>query len=177
VSRQLPDRAELLKDLVLAGRHLSTATVMFHQAIADRLGLNVTDHKCIDLLLLNGPLTAGEVARQTGLTTGAITAVIDRLEKAGYVRRADDAHDRRRVIVQVVPRRCREIERLFAPFAATFGELSARYKDEELAVILDFMTRSREGLHISTVGLLERRSQARKQKSPGLETRKDRAKS
>jgi DNA-binding MarR family transcriptional regulator len=177
VSRQLPDRAELLKDLVLAGRQLSTATVMFHQAIADRLGLNVTDHKCIDLLLLNGPLTAGEVARMTGLTTGAITAVIDRLEKAGYVRRADDPHDRRRVILQVVPGRCREIERLFAPFAATFGDLSARYKDEELAVILDFMTRSREGLHESTVALLGKRSRGRKRKPPGLETRKDRAKS
>ena len=63
---------------------------MFHQAIADRLGLNVTDHKCIDLLLMKGPLTAGELAGMTGLTTGAITAVIDRLEKAGFVRREDD---------------------------------------------------------------------------------------
>ena len=62
-------------------------------------------------------------------------------------------HDRRRVIVQVVPKRCREIERLFEPFAATFGELSARYSDKELDVILDFMTRSRDGLHESTVGL------------------------
>ena len=177
MSRELAGRAELLEGLVLAGRQLSTATVMFHQAIADRLGLNVTDHKCMDLLLIKGPLTAGELAGMTGLTTGAITAVIDRLGKAGFVRRADDPHDRRRVIVQVVPKRCRDIERLFEPFAATFGELSARYKDEELVVILDFMTRSREGLHQSTVGLLEKRSRVRKRKPPGLETRKDRAKS
>ncbi len=172
MSRELPQRAELLEGLVLAGRQLSTATIMFHQAIADRLGLNVTDHKCMDLLLMKGPLTAGELAGMTGLTTGAITAVIDRLEQAGFVRREDDPHDRRRVIVQVVPKRCRDIERLFEPFAATFGELSARYTDEELVVILDFMTRSREGLHQSTVELRQQRSSAKKRKPPRLETRK-----
>ena len=104
---------------------MSTATVMFHQAIADRLGLNVTDHKCMDLLLINGPLSAGQLAEMTGLTTGAITAVIDRLEQAGFARREHDFRDRRRVTVQVIPKRCRDIERLFEPFAATFGELGA----------------------------------------------------
>jgi DNA-binding MarR family transcriptional regulator len=172
VSRELPRRAELLQGLVVAGRQLSTATIMFHQAIADRLGLNVTDHKCMDLLLMKGPLTAGELAGMTGLTTGAITAVIDRLEHEGFVRRADDPHDRRRVIVQAIPKRSRDIERLFEPFAATFGELSDRYKDEELVVILDFMTRSREGLHQSTVELRERQSSALKRKLPRPESRK-----
>lgn len=148
----------MLDGLVVAGRQLSTATIMFHQAIADRLGLNVTDHKCMDLLLLNGSLTAGELAGMTGLTTGAITAVIDRLEKGGFVRREDDPRDRRRVIVQVIPKRCRDIERLFEPFGATFGKLCGRYNDEQLAVILDFMIRSREGLHQSTVELREKPS-------------------
>lgn len=164
MSREPPQRAELLEGLVVAGRQLSTATIMFHQAIADRLGLNVTDHKCMDLLLMKGPLTAGELAGLTGLTTGAITAVIDRLEQAGFVRRGDDLDDRRRVVVQAVPKRCREIERLFEPLAATIAELSARYKDEELVVILDFMNRSREGLHQSTVELRQQRSSANKRK-------------
>ncbi len=172
MSRELPDRARLLEELVMAGRQLSTATVMFHQVIADRLGLNVTDHKCMDLLLINGPLTAGELAGMTGLTTGAITAVIDRLEHAGFVRRVDDPHDRRRVIVQVIAKRCRDIERLFEPFAANFGELSGRYNDKELAVILDFMTRSREGLHQSTLELRQRRSSAEKRKPPRRAIRK-----
>src|SRR5271166_3978282 len=131
---------------------------MFHQAIADRLGLNVTDHKCMDLLLMNGSLTAGELAAMTGLTTGAITAVIDRLERAGFARREHDPRDRRRVIVSGIPKRCRDIEKLFEHFAAAFGELSARYSDEELVVILDFMTRSREGLHQSTLKLRQERS-------------------
>jgi DNA-binding MarR family transcriptional regulator len=162
VSRNLPERSELEKGLTLAGRQLSTATIMFHQAIADRLGLNVTDHKCMDLLLLNGPQTAGELARLTGLTTGAITAVIDRLERAGFLRREDDPNDRRRVILQAIPKRCREIERLFEPFAATFGGLNARYNDQELAVILDFMTRSREALAHATAVLRQEGSSVRK---------------
>src|SRR5262245_4409010 len=93
-------RRVLLAALNDSFRQLSTATILFHQAIADRLGLNVTDHKCADILLRTGPVTAGELARQTGLTTGAITGVIDRLEKAGFVRRIRDADDRRRVIVE-----------------------------------------------------------------------------
>jgi DNA-binding MarR family transcriptional regulator len=166
VSRQLPPRSELQQGLFVAGRQLSTATIMFHQAVADCLGLNVTDHKCIDLLLLNGPLTAGELAAMTGLTTGAITAVIDRLERAGFARRQDDPDDRRRVIVSVVVQRCRDIERLFQPFAASFGELTDRYSDKELAVILDFMNRSGQGLHQSTLELRKSLSRHRKPHTP-----------
>jgi hypothetical protein len=65
--------------------------------VADRLGLNPTDHKCVDFLLMNGPLTAGELATLTALTTGAITAALDRLERAGFAKREDDPDDRRRV--------------------------------------------------------------------------------
>jgi DNA-binding MarR family transcriptional regulator len=172
VSREPHDRSLLLEGLLLAGRQVSTATIMFHQAIADRLGLNVTDHKCMDLLLMNGPLTAGELAGMTGLTTGAITAVIDRLERAGFVRREDDPRDRRRVVVQSVPKRIRDIKRLFEPFAAMCAELGARYTDEDLAVILDFMTRSCEVLRQSTVELRQQRSSAGRRKPPSLITRK-----
>src|SRR5438132_5236412 len=101
---------------------------MFHQTVADRLGLNPTDHKCVDLLLLKGPMTAGELADSTGLTTGAITGAVDRLEKAGYVHRQPDPGDRRRVIVRVVSRRVGEIGRLFESLAAATAELSLRYK-------------------------------------------------
>jgi DNA-binding MarR family transcriptional regulator len=172
VSREPDDRSLLLEGLLLAGRQVSTATIMFHQAIADRLGLNVTDHKCMGLLLMKGPLTAGELAGMTGLTTGAITAVIDRLERAGFVRREDDPRDRRRVIVHGVPKRCRDIERLFEPFATKCAELGVRYKDEELAVILDFMTRSCDVLHQSTIELRQQRSSAGKRKPPRLVTGK-----
>jgi DNA-binding MarR family transcriptional regulator len=146
-------RSELLENLLRAGRQLSGATIMFHQTVADRLGLNPTDHKCVDLLLMKGPMTAGELADSTGLTTGAITGAIDRLEQAGFVRREDDPSDRRRVIVRVVPRQVNEISRLFEPLAAATAELSLSYKDGELVTILDFMNRSREMLHQATLNL------------------------
>jgi DNA-binding MarR family transcriptional regulator len=157
----------LLDRLTLAGRQLSAATIMFHQTVADRLGLNPTDHKCLDLLSLTGARTAGELAGLTGLTTGAITGVIDRLEKAGFVRREDDPNDRRRVIVRVVPRRYRDVGRLFEYLASAMAELGARYSEEQLATILDFMNRSRETLHQATVKLREEGEKADKRKRGG----------
>src|SRR5262249_7552650 len=111
------------------------------------------DHKCADLLWTRGPMTAGELAELTGLTTGAITGVIDRLERGGFVRREDDPNDRRRVVVRAVPKRLREIGRLFEDLAARSTELGGRYTDAELAVVLDFMSRSRESLHAATLKL------------------------
>jgi DNA-binding MarR family transcriptional regulator len=164
VSRAPGKREETLHQLTLAGRRLSTATILFHQAVADRLGLNVTDHKCVDLLLLNGPLTAGELASLTALTTGAITAALDRLERAGFVKREDDPKDRRRVIVQVVPRRVADIGPLFDSFAAKFNALAADYKDEELRTLVDFMTRCCATLHEAAVELRQQAAPENKRK-------------
>src|SRR5207245_7886714 len=88
---------ELADEIVrrLARRH-STAVVLFHHAVAERLGLGPTDHKCLDLLRERGAITGSELAAITGLTTGAITGVVARLEQAGYVRRESDPHDGRK---------------------------------------------------------------------------------
>jgi DNA-binding MarR family transcriptional regulator len=84
------------------GRELSTTSIFFHQAIAGKLGLNVTDTRCFELMsrYSQGPLTAGDLARATGLTTGAVTGILDRLEKAGLVERYRNAIDRRKVFVR-----------------------------------------------------------------------------
>ena len=87
----------------MLGNALSTAVVLYHEAIADRLGLSATEWKCLGLLRKSGPITAGRLAELTGLTTGAITGIVDRLERAGRARRASDPHDRRRVIIEVIP--------------------------------------------------------------------------
>jgi DNA-binding MarR family transcriptional regulator len=143
MSRDSRKRVELLAALGDDFRQLSTATILFHQAVADRLGMNVTDHKCADILLHSGPIPAGELARRTGLTTGAITGVIDRLEKAGFARRARDPGDRRRVIIEPLVEHIEEvIGPLFVSMAQASAELCARYSTDELAVIHDFTVRA-----------------------------------
>jgi DNA-binding MarR family transcriptional regulator len=138
-------RQELLAKLNDDFRQLSAATILFHQAIADRLGMNITDHKCADILSRAGPMTAGQLAKHTGLTTGAITGVIDRLEKKGFARRDEDPHDRRRVIVELQVKRMEKvIGPLFASIARSTTELCDTYSTEQLAVIHDFAVRARE---------------------------------
>src|SRR2546428_6403111 len=98
-----PTRAELLAAMNEAARRKTTATVLFHAAVAERLGLSATDHKYADLIARQGPMTAGELADRAGLTTGAITGVLDRLEQAGWGPRERDPHDRPPGIVHPVP--------------------------------------------------------------------------
>lgn len=136
-------KAEIMQELITQVRQMSVHFVMFSQAVADRVGIHSTDNECLDFLLLNGPSTAGQLSALTGLTTGAVTAVIDRLEKAGFVRREHDQHDRRRVIV--VPNE-EKIQAEIAPHTMPMGEalqaLSAEFSEEQLEVILEFVTRA-----------------------------------
>jgi|GEM_PF-337918 Transcriptional regulators len=147
-------REALLAALDVACRGIAAATLMFHQAVADRLGLNATDHKCAEMLLRDGPLTAGDLAERTGLTTGAITGVIDRLESAGFVQRQRDSADRRKVFVYPDREKmCQEVAPLFESLAADMSALWARYSDAELALVLDFLNRSRAAAREATLRL------------------------
>jgi DNA-binding MarR family transcriptional regulator len=149
-------RADLLAGMSDEFRQLATATILFHQAIADRLGIHVTDHKCADILLRTGPITAGELAERTGLTTGAVTGVIDRLEKAGLVRRAKDPDDRRRVIIEPFPERIgRQIGPLFESIGRAMASLCAQHSTQELAVIRDFIARFNQVAYEETGKLRE----------------------
>lgn len=121
-----------------AGRGLGTASAMFNHAIAERLGLLPTDWDCLSLLDA-GPVPAGHLAKHTGLSTGAITGVIDRLEAAGYVRRARDPNDRRRVLVEPVTEKVAAMTSLFEPMLADMAQLNAEYTDDELEVIVESM--------------------------------------
>lgn len=95
-------RDVVIERFATLGRQLSQATVLFHAQIAEHVGLSATDHKCLDLAVqAEDPLTAGQIAELSGLSTGAVTGVIDRLERAGFVRRVRDPHDRRKVLVEV----------------------------------------------------------------------------
>ncbi|MCP2169301.1 MarR family winged helix-turn-helix transcriptional regulator [Goodfellowiella coeruleoviolacea] len=93
---------DVLRRISDLSRQTSTLTVMFHSWVAEQMGLSGTDHKCLDLVArADRPLTAGQIAELSGLSTGAVTGVIDRLERAGHVRRVRDPHDRRKVLVEV----------------------------------------------------------------------------
>jgi DNA-binding MarR family transcriptional regulator len=117
-------------------------TVLLHHTVAAKAGINVTDAQCANLLALDGPMTPGQLAQAMGITTGgAITAVIDRLEKAGYVKRTRDAEDRRRVIVELIPENVEKIAAYFEPIARSTMERYSALTPDELRFLLDF-TRS-----------------------------------
>jgi len=136
------ERGDLVEGILMAGRESSAATVMLHTAIAARVGLTATDTKTIDTLTRLGRVTAGEVARHTGLATASVTSLIDRLEKKGLVRRVRDPQDRRRVIVEPVRERIVQGDSVFGSIREGFASLLERYNDDQLETILDFMQRS-----------------------------------
>src|SRR6266487_3918420 len=95
-------KRDLVEEIVgrLARRH-STAVVLFHHVVAERLGLGPTDHKCLDLVRERGPMAGSDLSAITGLTSGAITGVVARLERTGYLRREPDPHDGRKHILRL----------------------------------------------------------------------------
>lgn len=140
------ERAELIAELSHQARVSTMWTVLLHNAIASRSGINVTDMQCINLLQLRGPMTPGQLADAMFLTTGgAITAVIDRLEKAGMVRRRRDDKDRRRVIVEALEDGpIAELGRRFMPVAEMYEKVVADYSDEDLRVLLRYLSRNND---------------------------------
>jgi DNA-binding MarR family transcriptional regulator len=114
------------------------------QTVAARFGLNTTDLECLDLIQLQGQVSAGQLAAATGLTSGAVTALIDRLARAGYVERVDDPADRRRVLVRIRKGAIVEIAKVYAPMQKRMFALWSQYSPAELTVIEDFLSRSLE---------------------------------
>jgi len=136
-------REQVMHALAIQFRYVSANSVMFSQVVADKVGLHPTDIECLDYLLLNGASTAGQLATLTGLTTGAVTAVIDRLEKAGYVKREHDPKDRRKVLV--VPNEEKaygEIGQYSMRMQEVFDTACEDMTDEELAAILRFIAKA-----------------------------------
>lgn len=126
-------REEILEDFGKAIRAYQTSNDNWDQALADLAGMNRTDMRCIDLIDQAGGMTAGELARAAGLTTGAVTAVVDRLERAGYARRVADPADRRRVRIEVTPQVWERAQPVFGPYLADSWTLMEDYTDEEIA--------------------------------------------
>jgi DNA-binding MarR family transcriptional regulator len=135
------DRATLLGKLWDLGRRMSTQTVFLHEAIAQTVGLNATDTKCIDLILRapKGMLTAGQIAELSGLTTGAVTHILNRLEKRGFIERLRDEHDRRKVLVRVSEESLAPLTPRYEAIGRRFMSLVEQYGDRELRLICEYM--------------------------------------
>jgi DNA-binding MarR family transcriptional regulator len=137
-------RADLVEALNRAMRDMSGQAVLHSQATAWRLGVSGSDLECLNIVLLHGPLAAGALAARSGLTSGAITGVVDRLERVGLAKRLPDPKDRRRVLVRVPPQALRRLQPLGEPMARAMVSVLGPYDDEELALILHFLTRAHQ---------------------------------
>ncbi|ALS00738.1 MarR family transcriptional regulator [Enterococcus silesiacus] len=123
-------------------RGFGSRSILHQQAIVHSLGIPANDYISIDLLNELGPLTAGELAEKTGLSTGTITALIDRLEKIGYARREKDPNDRRRVIIVPTYDDREEIKKAYQPLDTAMKKLAQDYSEKELEMINQFLTKA-----------------------------------
>jgi DNA-binding MarR family transcriptional regulator len=131
--------SEVAEELRLSG----VTNDIADQVMADYLGLNRTDARCLDIIERLDGVSAGRLASEAGLSTGAVTTVLDRLERAGYARRVQDPGDRRRVLVELTPAARRELQQLYAPLAeATMRQLEG-YTTDEVGLVRDFMRDNR----------------------------------
>lgn len=137
------DRETLLAEIGRTVPGIVADGLLFHSVVAERLGLNVTDLKVLNVLGEIGPVPAGELVERTALTTGGITRIVDRLERAGYVRRQPDDHDRRRIIIHPIAEKLAGIRPLYSGMAAAWNEALAPYTDADLAMLLDLLTTMR----------------------------------
>jgi DNA-binding MarR family transcriptional regulator len=143
VSRQW-SRSELAQQLRSEIMGYLGAASDFDEGLAKKLKLSRTDMRCLDLIGRLGPMTAGHLAEESGLTTGAVTFILDRLEESGMVTRRRDTEDRRRVWVEIVPAARQRLQSLQQPVAEEMRQVAQRFKAEELAIVRDFMRQAKE---------------------------------
>lgn len=135
-------RERLIQTAMWRGRRLTTINTLYAQAAADRLGINLTDLLCLGILAGAGPVTAGQLAILIGLTSGAITGLVDRLEAHGLVHRERDTKDRRRVLIHFNEERQSDITAVFAPMQQALAESYVTYSDDELRAIAKWLDRT-----------------------------------
>lgn len=138
------ERQRLLHELSAEARSNRRAGEVIEELAAKLLGINSTDSRCLEILESQEQISAGSLAHASSLTTGAVTAVIDRLERAELVRRVADPHDRRRVLLELTPKARQAAWEIYGPLAKATEPLVSRYSDDELELILEFQRLQRE---------------------------------
>ena len=163
----MKDHKALVQQASSEMRTYQTAVDRFDEVVTNLLGINRTDGRCLDILEQRGPLTAGELARACGLTTGAMTTLLDRLERLGYLRRVPHPTDRRRVMVELTAKSRRYIEQVYMPVGREGRELLNCLSDSQLELIAKVMQTGRELLerHTERVEKLPKKAPARTRKA------------
>ena len=138
----MDSKQDLEKQVIISARDYGISSVLFRNAIGRKLGLNIADMECLSLLLIRGFSTPTELARYTGLTTGSTTAMLDRLEKAKFIKRKPNPTDRRGVLIEVTKKTAETFGPMVAGVQKALNELVASYSAKELAPIADFLSRS-----------------------------------
>ena len=133
---------ELVAQVIRGAREFSIGTVLFHRAVGQILGVNVTDMKCLDMMTQQGPAMPSQLAAHTGLSSGATTAMIDRLEKAGLVERRSHPKDRRGTILVLTQEAKRKLPSLFGSLGTAMEALVSSYPPKDLVVLNDFFTKA-----------------------------------
>ncbi|HSD56515.1 MAG TPA: MarR family transcriptional regulator [Candidatus Saccharimonadales bacterium] len=146
----MESKKDLEKQVMMAAADNGISSVLFRNAIGRKLGLNVTDSECLSLLAIKGTSTPTELARYTGLTTGSTTTMLDRLERANFIKRKPNPNDRRGVLVEISKQWQEKAGPLVAGVQKTHGELLSTYSTAELEIIADFLTRFTENVKVQT---------------------------
>ncbi len=130
---------ELVDQINRSAREYGISTVLFRHAVGERLGVNVTDMECLALIFFKGLSTPSELARYTGLTSGAATAMLDRLEKARLIERQPNPNDRRGTLIVLTSERNQEMNVLFTPAREAIAKLTSGYSEKDLEIIADYL--------------------------------------
>jgi DNA-binding MarR family transcriptional regulator len=134
-------KPDLEQEVVLRAREYGISTVLFRNAVGSKLGVNVTDMECLALLFFKGISTPSELSRHTGLSSGATTAMLDRLEKAHLITRKPNPNDRRGVIISVEPKSKKTVGPMFATAREAQNKLLASYSEKDLELMADFFSK------------------------------------
>ena len=135
-------KKDLVEKVILGARQYGISNVLFRNAVGERLGLNVTDMECLGLLFHKEIATPSELARHTGLTSGATTAMLDRLENSGLIERRPNPSDRRGTLIVLLDSGKKKVGPWFASARQAQDELVSSYTESELNVLADFFEKS-----------------------------------
>jgi MarR family transcriptional regulator, organic hydroperoxide resistance regulator len=135
------DRVQLHEAVIGCLRQFIAGSILYNQQIADRVGLRLSDMQCINALELMGPSTPGELARFTGLTTGGVTVMLDRLEKGGYLKREPNPRDRRSVLVRLNPAKAKKLQAFYGEVNERMDALLDATPERELRSVVKLLTK------------------------------------